>query len=251
MALASLWPGFFAWFDYYLDDRSAYEDDNELTALGLIFCGMPFALFLMASGMRREAPVIAAVMVPITLIAIYITCFPAWVDAYNLGLGPSSKADVDYLEWDKIGIWVAMLLVCCMATIGLDMLISFVARFSYPSRKIKPNSKSREPMYVPLLFKWLPLFLWSACPAILLNTFYDHGLDRYFFGSSRYSVGLLTLGISFISCFLCPIVALVFLLIQKDKLSAGFLFATVIIAGLCLAIFYYDPGHHIRAYLAD
>jgi hypothetical protein len=37
MALASLWPGFFANLDYYMDDRSAYEDDNELTALGLIF----------------------------------------------------------------------------------------------------------------------------------------------------------------------------------------------------------------------
>jgi hypothetical protein len=131
MALTALWPGFLAYLDFFLDDRSAYEDDNELTALGLILSAMPFALFMMALGMLREARILASLMMPVVVVSILITSLPAWVDAYSLGLGASSYADVDYLEWDKIAVWVGVLVVSCIAVIGLESLATPALRFLY------------------------------------------------------------------------------------------------------------------------
>ena len=124
MAVAALWPGFLAYLDFFLDDHSVYEDDNELTALSLIFSGMPFALLLMALGMLREARILAVVMLPVVVISILITSLPAWFDAYNLGLGASSKEDVEFLEWSKIAVWIGGQLLFSVIVICLDALLA-------------------------------------------------------------------------------------------------------------------------------
>ncbi len=131
MAVAALWPGFLAYLDFFLDDRSAYADDNELTALSLIFSGMPFALLLMALGMLREARIVAGLMLPVVVISILITSLPAWFDAYNLGLGASSNADVAYLEWHKIAVWVGMQALCTLAILCLDALVTPTLQRAY------------------------------------------------------------------------------------------------------------------------
>jgi uncharacterized membrane protein len=131
MAVAALWPGLIAYLDFFLDDRSAYEDDNELTALGLILSGMPFALLLMALGMLREARIVAVLMLPVVAIAILITSLPAWFDAYNLGLGASSNADVAYLEWHKIGGWIGLQALCTLTVICLDALLTPALQRAY------------------------------------------------------------------------------------------------------------------------
>jgi len=124
MAVAALWPGLIAYLDFFLDDQSSYADDNELTALGLIFSGMPFALLLMALGMLRESRILAGAMLPVVVISLFITSLPAWFDAYNLGLGAISKEDVDYLEWNKIVGWIGLQAVCTFAVVCLDALLT-------------------------------------------------------------------------------------------------------------------------------
>jgi len=131
MAVAALWPGLIAYLDFFLDDRSAYADDNELTALGLIFSGMPFALLLMALGMLRETRLVAVLMLPVVVISILITSLPAWFDAYDLGLGASSNADVAYLEWHKIALWIGMQILCTFAVLSLDTLLTPALQRAY------------------------------------------------------------------------------------------------------------------------
>ena len=131
MAVAALWPGLLAYLDFFLDDHSVYEDDNELTALSLIYSGVPFALLLMALGMLREARILAGLMLPVVVIAILITSLPAWFDAYNLGLGASSKSDVDYLEWSKIAFWIGMQALCTVAVLCLDALLAPALQRAY------------------------------------------------------------------------------------------------------------------------
>jgi hypothetical protein len=130
LAFASMWPGLLAYLDFFLDDRSAYEDDNELTALSLMFSCVPFVLFLVALGIFRRAPRFSAFLTVVFSISVWITCVPGWVDACRLGLGASSKIDVDYLEWGKIGIWVAMLVVCCGLIVFIDLCVLFLTKIA-------------------------------------------------------------------------------------------------------------------------
>jgi hypothetical protein len=128
LAVASLWPGVFADLDFFMDDRSLYEDDNELTALGLMFSCVPFVLLFASAITLRHAPFLAACMFPIALISIWNTSIVSWIDFNRLGLGASSKADVDYLEWNKIGIWIGMLLISCVLVILVDWILSCLVR---------------------------------------------------------------------------------------------------------------------------
>jgi hypothetical protein len=118
--MASLWPGAFAWLDFLSDDRSIWEDDNELTALGLIFSATPVSLLIIGFAWRKRVSATVGMTV-LAVVAIWFSCYPSWVDAYNLGLGASSNADVDYLEWSKIGVWVVMLLLLWGFVVGLDI----------------------------------------------------------------------------------------------------------------------------------
>ncbi len=145
LTIASLGPGLLVWLDGFLDDRNMLYDGNELTALGLIFSPLPFVLLLLALRTFRKSPARAALMIVILIVSLCITFIPVWREAYAGGLRPSSKADVEYLEWRKIAIWTGMIFTCCLAAILLDALTSLLFKCSTRDRKRPLDPTRLEP----------------------------------------------------------------------------------------------------------
>jgi predicted membrane protein len=90
-----------------------------------------------------------------------------------------------------------------------------------------------------------------ASPLIFLGIFEARIFDQYWHGAMAYTAGLLLLGLCIISCLLCPIVGVVWLMVSRDKFSSGIAIIALVSALLSVAILYFDPGHHIYRFVTD
>jgi len=126
LIILSLWPGIL----YCIaDDRDIEYEGNDLVAFGLIFSVTPLALLIVAWARRRETPIFSSALTLACAAALYLTCYPAWFDAYHLGLGAYSKVGDDDLDWFSLVWWTVMALIGCAFLVAGDWLTSLVVRF--------------------------------------------------------------------------------------------------------------------------
>lgn len=99
--------------------------------------------------------------------------------------------------------------------------------------------------------KWGIGIVWALMPGILLFLFYSHAFEVHQDSSRNYESGLFLLLAAFASCFVCPIPVIAWCIGRRNKLSAICLLFSIVVAIVCLAIFYFDPGRKIYAFTAD